>query len=436
MTWLLDIAYGVGLVLALPFLTIRRIRRGKSNAPRRELFGDVPARRVASRCVWIHGVSLGEINATRTIVRKIQRDAPEVAIAISSTTRTGLDQARKLYSGLLVFRFPLDFSFAIRRTLNRVRPDVIVLMELEVWPNLLEIARQRNIPVIIANGRVTAEKSMKRFGKPIIRGIAQRMFGKLRWVGAQDQTYAARFAQLGVPAARIEVTGSVKYDAANNGDRVDGQDELAAALGVKKTQPLLVCGSTGPGEEAMILAAYEELLQTHRDLQLAIIPRKPERFDEVAELIATVGFPCLRRSTGSPQLPREGAKYPETPVYLGDTMGELRKFYALADVVFVGRSLVPMGGSDAMEVAGLAKAMIFGPHMENFAEVAEALREHEACVQIEDASRLANSVRDLLADDSKRVRMGQAARRVIQGRQGATDLTVRKIFDLMDVDAE
>ncbi|MGE3181007.1 MAG: 3-deoxy-D-manno-octulosonic acid transferase [Phycisphaerae bacterium] len=432
MTILIDFAYAIALVLALPFLTIRRFRRGKSTAPRRELFGNIPSRRVASRCIWIHGVSLGEINATRTIVREIQHRAPEIAIVISATTRTGLDQARNLYPELLVFRFPLDFSFVIRRVLSRIRPSLIVLMELEVWPNLLAIAQKRNIPVVIANGRVTEEKSMSRFDKPVIRTVARRMFGQLQWVGAQDDIYAQRFEMLGVPPAKISVTGSVKYDAADQSDRVEGQAELARELGLNLSHKLWVCGSTGPGEESLILSAYESLLSEFPDLQLAIVPRKPERFHEVAKLITDAGFPCLRRSTGKPQLPADNMRHLETPVYLGDTMGELRKFYGLADIVFVGRSLVPLGGSDVMEVAGLARAMVFGPYMENFAEVAEALTASDGCAPIASAADLKQTLCDLLRDDSRRVRMGLAARRVIAGRRGATDKTVTKLFELVD----
>ncbi len=429
MTLLYDICWVLALLVAWPYLLYRRATRPGPRRPLGEYFGRVPARSVAADCVWIHAVSLGEINATRTLVAELRRRAPETAIVISSTTATGLEQARKLYPTLLTFRYPLDFSPAIRTLLARIRPSIIVLMELEVWPNLIEVAARRRIPVIIANGRVTLERSMRRFKWPVVRWVARRMFSRLTWVGAQDDAYASRFVELGVPADRVSVTGSVKYDTAEIADHIAGQDELAAAMGLDRSRPLLVCGSTGPGEEEILLDAYRRLLERHPALQLAIIPRKPERFDEVAQLIAASGFACLRRSTGSPVVPA-GVIEPR-PVALGDTMGELRKFYALATVVFVGRTLVPMGGSDVMEVAALAKPIIVGPHTENFAEAVSLLREASGCVVVQSGDELVGAVGELLSDAARARGRGQAGRAAIVSRRGSTQRTVDRIFDLI-----
>lgn len=426
MTILYDSAYAIGLLLAAPWLALRRLRRGPGSLALSERLGRTPSRPVATACVWIHGVSLGEINATRTIVAELRRRAPHVVVVISSTTRTGLERARELYPGYVVFRFPLDFSFAVRRVLNSLRPSLIVLMELEVWPNLLEIASRRDIPVIIANGRATDEKSARRFRWPILRSIARRMFSQLSWIGAQDEQYAQRFRALGAPPERIEITGSLKYDAADVSDRIDGQDALRDAMGMDPDAPLWVCGSTGPDEESLILDAYRGLLAEFPRLQLALIPRHPERFEEVARLIVERGFACLRRSTGAPLVPA-GIDVPR-PVFLGDTMGELRKFYALATVVFVGRTLTPLGGSDLMEVAGLARALIAGPHTENFAEAAGLLRDAGGMMVVQNGPELAAAVADLLRDPDARARMGQAARETILQRRGATERTVQRIL--------
>lgn len=426
MTLFYDTAYALGLLLAAPWLMLRRLRRGPGSLALTERLGRTPSRPVATACVWIHGVSLGEINATRTIVTELRRRAPHVVVVISSTTRTGLDRARELYPGNVVFRFPLDFSFAVRRVLNTLRPSLIVLMELEVWPNLLEIASRRNIPVIIANGRATDEKSVRRFQWPVLRMVAQRMFRQLSWVGAQDEQYAERFRVLGAPPEKIEVTGSVKYDAADVSDRIEGQDALRDAMGMDPDAPLWVCGSTGPGEESLILDAYQTLLIEFPQLQLAIIPRRPERFDEVARLIVERGFACLRRSTGAPLVPAAGGE--PRPVFLGDTMGELRKFYALAAVVFVGRTLTPLGGSDLMEAAGLAKALIAGPHTENFAEATELLCAAGGVRIVRDGTELAEAVAGLLRDPNQRAHMGQAARETILQHRGATERTVQRIL--------
>jgi 3-deoxy-D-manno-octulosonic-acid transferase len=425
---LMDLIYGLALCIGWPYVLYRRLTRGRSGVRCREYFGRVPSRPVSAHCVWIHGVSLGEVNATRTIVAELHRRSPDTVVVVSSTTRTGLDQARKLYPNLVTFRFPLDFSFAIRAVLARVRPSVIVLMELEVWPNLIDSAAARRIPVIIANGRVTADRSVRRFNWPIVRWFARRMFRRLQWVGAQDGTCRSRFIELGVAPERVEVTGSVKYDAAEVSDWIEGQDELAQTMGIVPGRPLWVCGSTGPGEEALTLDAYAKLLEQFPDLQLAVIPRKPERFEEVAQLIVRCGYACLRRSTGAPLVP--GGAIEPRPVFLGDTMGELRKFYSLATVVFVGRSLVPMGGSDVMEAAGLAKPILVGPYTDNFAEAVNLLRAEGACRQVSSADGLAAAVSDLLRHPERRHQMGQAGRAAILSRRGATTRTVDQILAL------
>ncbi len=423
---LLDLLYGLALLVGWPYLLYRRRTRGASDSPLAEYFGRVPPRPVSAHCVWLHGVSLGEINATRTIVQELRRRSPDTVVVVSSTTQTGLDRARSLYPNLVTFRFPLDFSFAIRRVLRRIRPSTIVLLELEAWPNLIEVAGDYDIPVIIANGRITAEKSIGRFKWPLVRPIARRMFSKLTWVGAQDATYQSRFLELGVPADRVEVTGSVKYDAADLTDHIDGQQDLAQDMGIPTNKPLWVCGSTGPGEEELILAAYARVCEKVPDLQLAIIPRRPERFDEVARLIVGHNYACLRRSTGGPLVPSNVAE--PLPVFLGDTMGELRKFYALATVVFVGRSLVPMGGSDVMEVAGLAKPLLVGPHTNNFSEAVNLLLAESGCRRVSSADSLAAAVIDLLRHPQRCQEMGQAARTAIKSRRGATRQTVDQIL--------
>lgn len=432
MTLLLDLLYGLAVCVGWPYLLYRRLKRGPGSLALRERLGNVPSRPVSAHCVWLHGVSLGEINATRTLVEEIHRRRPETIVVISSTTHTGIERARKLYPKRTVFRFPLDFSFIIRRVLRRIRPSVIVLMELEAWPNLIEVADANGIPVVIANGRVTEDKSMKRFERPLIRSLARRMFGKLRWVGVQDGAYAERFVRLGAAPERVEVTGSVKYDAADVSDHIEGQEELAREMTIDPARPLWVCGSTGPGEETQILDAYARLVADLPELQLAIIPRKPERFDEVARLIAERGWACLRRSGKPPLVPPKVAE--PRAVFLGDTMGELRKFYALATVVFVGRSLVPLGGSDVMEVAGLARPVLVGPHTDNFREAVAVLLAAGGARLVQNADELAETVNLLVRDERRRQRMGRAARDTILARRGASAKTVARILELAEIE--
>jgi len=455
MTLLLDLLYLLALVVLWPWLVYRRLTRGAGSLAVSQRLGQVPSRPVSAHCVWLHGVSLGEINATRTLVSEIRARNREIAIVVSSTTQTGLERARALYPDLIVFRFPLDFSFVIRRVLDRVRPSVIVLMELEVWPNLIEVADAEGIPVTIANGRVSEDKSMRRFQKPIIARLARRMFSRLTWIGAQDLTYAERFIRLGARPEAVEVTGSVKYDGADVADEVAGQRELARQMNIHPQRPLWVCGSTGPGEELLLLEIYAMLRREFPDLQLALIPRKPERFDEVAALIAARGYGCRRRSAANAHAAggadSQGAGLANVvlgrssemgsadvageriaTVFLGDTLGELRKFYALATVVFVGRTLVGLGGSDVMEVAGLGKPLLVGPHVENFAEPTRLLVEAGGCVQVGGADDLARGVAELLRDAPRRRQAGAAARDAIVQRRGASARTVDRLFKIME----
>lgn len=273
------------------------------------------------------------------------------------------------------------------------------------------------------------------------------MFERLAWVGAQDETIASRFRRLGVPDERVEITSSLKWDSAVVTDRVPGSDELARALGLDPSRPLWVCGSTGPGEEAVILEAYDELLNDPAGLArgvqgkavkeggsartvLALIPRKPERFDEVARIIERAGFCCVRRSE-RPDGVAPGP-WPDRAVCLGDTMGELRKFYSLADVVFVGRSLVPMGGSDPMEVAALGKPIIVGPYTDNFDFSVEALSEAGAIRVIESGDGLRSTVGALLANAALADELGSSAREVVIHNQGATRRTADGIIRLLE----
>jgi 3-deoxy-D-manno-octulosonic-acid transferase len=425
---LIDLLYLPLAILYLPFLLYQMIRLGKNRRGWAERFGAVPTRRSAHRCVWIHGVSLGEINATHTIVEELSRSDPPIDVVISSTTDTGFAAAKRLYPDRLVFRYPLDFSAVVSRTLRRINPSLILLMELEVWPNLVGMASRRGIAVAVANGRVTEGRSMKRFRLPIVRALARKFFGQLAFVAAQDETYAGRFAELGVAADRLCVTGSLKYDTAIIADRIAGDDDLADAMGIDRGRPLVVAGSTGEGEEAMVLDIFAHLLGSHPTLQLAIIPRKPERFDEVARIIRARGFDCVRRSEQGRHQPGAADLHAAGAVFLGDTMGELRKFYSLASVVFVGRTLVPMGGSDLMEVAALARPMCFGPFVDNFADVAEKLVADRAAVQARSVVELRETIDRLLADAAGSREMAVRGQNLIRANTGATHRLVELIM--------
>jgi 3-deoxy-D-manno-octulosonic-acid transferase len=427
-----DIAYALGVGLSSPFWLARPSSRRKVLTAFSQRMGYVSERDLSKPGIMIHAVSLGEINATRSLINVLRAGRPGVEFIVSVTTETGFARGRELYGSsadVSLIRYPLDFTPAIQRLLDTLRPAVVVLLELEVWPNFIRRCAQRKTPVVLVNGRITPGSFRKyRLARPLVGS----MFARLHHVAAQDPEYARRFVELGVPADRVSVTGTMKFDTAEIAGDIAGASELAAAVGLSPgKQPIWVCGSTGPGEEALLLAAYRRLLQRFADLRLVIVPRKPERFDEVAELIAASGFSVVRRSRAAAAPPSSSP----IPIILGDTIGELRKFYALADAVFVGRTLVDLGhrqhGSDMIEPAALAKAVVVGPFTANFAEAMNCFRRAEAMMVVQNARELEATIATLLSDSAAASRLGLRAREVVKNRQGATQRHARIILDTL-----
>lgn len=420
---LYDIAWGAGVAATAPaWLLIPRARAKVLKAFRERMGHDTTDTRAPFPSVMIHAVSLGEINATRAMVNQLAQARPDLRFIVSVTTASGYDRGRTLYGNdprVTLIHYPLDFSSAIARVLDRLRPSLVVLMELEVWPNFMRQCHTRNIPVLLVNGRLTPGSFKSyRLGGPLVR----RMFRRLTAVCAQEDAYAQRFIALGALPDRVSVTGTMKFDTAQIADHIDGADQLARDLGLDPTtEPVWVCGSTGPGEEAIALEAYKQLLPSHPTLRLAIIPRHPQRFDEVATLIQSAGLDLIRRSHS--QLTTHNSQL-HAPVILGDTMGELPKFYSLAKVVFVGRTLVDLGarqhGSDMIEPAALAKPVVVGPFTGNFAEVMNRFRAADAMREVTEPAELARETARLLDHAPAASAMGARAREVVRHSQGAT----------------
>ena len=422
-----DIAYAAGLAATAPGWLAHPKPRAKVLNALGQRMGHVRPREGGGPAVLIHAVSLGEMNATVELVKQVRAARPDVAAVVSVTTAAGWERGRQLYpvaSGVQVVRFPLDFSVAVNHLLDAVRPDVVVLMEGELWPNFLLQCERRGTPVVLVNGRVTPSsfRNYQRAGR-----VTAAMLGRLSAVCVQDAAYAEQFRRLGTPADRVSVTGTMKFDTALVADHAPGERPLAAAVGLTGDAPVWVCGSTGPGEEELVLDAYAKLRAQIPDLRLVIVPRHPQRFDAVADLIRS-RFPLLRRSTGA----TTGATTGDRPVILGDTMGELRTFYGLATVVFVGRSLLDGGhrqrGSDMIEPAALAKPVAVGPWTHNFADAVRAFGAADAMAEVADGPALVRTVRGWLTDPVDAARLGRRAQDVVRRTRGATARHVEQVL--------
>jgi 3-deoxy-D-manno-octulosonic-acid transferase len=424
---LMNILYSAALAIYSPKVLYRRLFQNRYRGGWDERRGFISRKHSGKPCIWIHAVSVGEVNATRTLMEQMRRQMPDYEVVISSTTDTGLARAKTLYANdYAVFYFPFDFSWIMKRAFKRLNPSVICLMELEVWPNLASLAREKNIPVVVVNGRLS-DHSFPKYQK--IRPITKAMFRKVSLVLAQTDEYAERFIDLGCEPDKVVVTSSLKYDTAQTGGTVEGADRLAEQVHLGK-EPLWVAGGTGPGEEKMILDAFAMLKKLNglENLRLAIVPRKPERFDEVAGLIDAAGFGFVRYSA----LKKDNSVTTGRPtVILGDTMGDLKKFYALATVVFVGRTLVPMGGSDMMEPTALGKCTLFGPHTFNFKQTVEVLLKGRGAIQVTDEADLYDKTLQTLINPDFASRIAQNGQTVIKQNQGATQKTVDAIQSIL-----
>lgn len=435
---LIDLAYLLTAAAISPFCLYRMLRHNRYRTGWASRLGKISRKQPDKKCIWIHAVSVGEVNATKTILTELENKFGYFEIVISTTTDTGFARASKLYGDkFAVFFFPLDFSPVMQRAFDSIHPTVCLLMELEVWPNFTQIAHDSNIPVVVVNGRISDNSLGKyKLAKPVMKKI----FQNVTLILAQTDEYADRFKAIGAPAEKVIVTGSLKYDTAQIADKVAGADELATQLNLGK-EPFWVAGATGNDEEKIILDVHKKLTEQFPDLRLAVVPRKPERFDEVAQLIQQAGFQSIRYSEIKKKATEDTESTEKTiinnqssiinAVILGDTMGDLRKFYSLATIIFVGRSLVPMGGSDMAEAAALGKTTIFGPHAFNFKQTVNVLLAGNGAVLVKDGHELLEAVTKCLADPHYAAQIAQQGQNVIRNNQGATKKTIDQIRILM-----
>jgi 3-deoxy-D-manno-octulosonic-acid transferase len=427
MPFLLDLVYLALLVACAPVLISRAIRAGKYRAGWSEkVAGRAPLRIGDRPCLWFHAVSVGEVLLLRPIVAELARRRPGWEVVVSTTTPTGLSVARRTFPDLVTFYAPLDFSWATRRAVARVRPTVLALVELELWPNLVRAAKKAGARVAIVNARLSrrSHRGYRHLRRPL--GPTLR---SLDAVAAQTEEYASRFVDLGVPRQRVRVTGSVKYDGLESDRDNPCTLALRRALGLSVTDLVFVAGSTMEGEEAAALAAYRAARAEHPGLRLVLVPRHAERFEKVADWLRQQGEGVVRRSQG--YTPKWQCEPP--PVVLVDTFGELSAVWGLADVAFVGGSLLPgRGGQNMMEPAAFGASVLFGPHTENFRDTVEQLLAAGGARQVADAEDLARALLEDLDDPEAAASRGAAGRAFVLAQDGAAARTLAELDRLVE----
>jgi 3-deoxy-D-manno-octulosonic-acid transferase len=423
------------LPLLFPYLAWRLLVRGKSREGLAERFGRVPALGPAppGGRVWVHAVSMGETVAAAPVVAALREALPRAEIVVSTTTPTGQKQARSLLpAASLHFYFPMDLPWVVRRVLARLQPSAIVLVEAEIWPNLLEAARRRGLPVVIANGHISDRTfrralCLRRWLSPILAGITRYL--------AQSPAIRDRAVALGLPTDRVDVAGHTKFDQMVSKLSEAEASALRARFGLEPQQPLFLAGSTHEGEEELILDAWASARQTVPNLALMLAPRHLDRVPAVRALIERRGLSVRTRSetrSGIPVFRNSGIQgdQPEdlntrTPehrntVLLLDTMGELASFSGLATVAFVGGSLVPKGGHDVLQPLFHGVPTLFGPYMHNQRQLSSFVLDAGAARQVADAGALTKALTALLAEGSERTAMISAASRLLAENRGAS----------------
>lgn len=422
--YLLNLFYLLLVLAALPWLVYAAIRKGKYRQGYvAKLLGRVPRRTSQGKCVWLHAVSVGEVNLLAPLIREIRQRRPDWECVVSTTTITGMALAKKKYAGLTVFYCPLDFSWAVRAAVRRVRPDLLVLAELELWPNLVRAARRGGAKVAVVNGRLS-EHSFRgyRWIRPVVAGV----LGQIDLVAAQDETYAGRFRALGARSESVRVTGSMKYDGAQTDRHNPSTRRLKELAGFAADDLVLLAGSTQQPEEAIALDVYRRLSPAWPRLRLVLVPRHPERFEAVAKLLDESGIPWQRRTQLDDCRPD-----PAKRVLLVDVVGELGAWWGTAQIAFVGGSMGNRGGQNMIEPAAYGAAVSFGPNTRNFRDVVAAMLGRNAAVVVRDRDGLTEFVRRCLQQPDYAAALGSRAKDLVAEQLGATGRTFELLAELL-----
>lgn len=425
----------VGMLFLAPYYALRSWHNREAPRTFRERFGGLPpeiAARVdvsSAATIWIHAVSVGEVLAAKPLAESLKRQFPDCNLFVSTTTETGRRLAHdRLQIADGIFYFPLDWVVPVRRAFNAIRPRMVIVMETEIWPNFLREARRRSIPVVFANARIS-ERSFARYKRWrfLVEPFFERVLQDAELFLAQTPEDAARLREMGAPEDRVEVTGNLKYDGGPPATAELGA-WLARQIQTQERWPVLIAGSVVAEEEALVMEAYDAVQRQWRHALLVLAPRKPDRFDAAAKIAAQGGWTVIRRTGLDFAAPLDE----NADVLVLDSIGELAGLYALADVVFVGGSLVSAGGHNILEPAWFARPPIFGESMENFQEMAAQFLAAQAGVQVKSGQQLGKVWVRLIEDNALRERMGKAAQKLSERNRGATARVLGRIADVLD----
>jgi 3-deoxy-D-manno-octulosonic-acid transferase len=434
MYFLYSLLLTVGFIALLPRFAIDALRTRKYVTGLRQRLGSLPRVPASDQpLIWLHCVSVGETEAARPLVRALRERFPSYRLVVSTTTVTGQQIAQRVFrqEAAAIFYFPIDWAWTVRRVLGALKPSAVLIMETELWPNLLRACRRQSIPVALVNGRISPT-SFRRY--QMIQLFTRRMLNNLSMAIMQSERDVSRIRELGMPGERTLSSGNLKFDSANSTGS-DGAitSDIRGRFRFNHTESLIVAASTHWPEEQVLIDAFKRIKQYehHKRVRLLIAPRHPERFSEVADLISTSGLSWARRTT------RPVADDASCDVILLDSIGELRAVFPLADIAFIGGSIASHGGQNVLEPAVEGVCVVTGPHTENFAAIIKTFLSEGALVQLEEvpiseaANQLAATIRDLLEDESRRGEIGRRAMTVCDQNRGATDRTIQILAKLL-----
>jgi 3-deoxy-D-manno-octulosonic-acid transferase len=426
--YLLNLIYLALVTVLSPWLLYSAIRKGKyRQGLRAKLFGQTPIRFDERFCVWLHAVSVGEVNLLKPILQAIEREHPDWECVISTTTQTGFELAQQKYSPRMVFYCPLDFTWSVKRALSRIRPDMLVLAELELWPNLIRYAQKSGAKIAVVNGRLS-ENSARGYGR--LGGFVRSLLSRIDLIAVQNDEYKHRFLAIGADGGTVEVTGSIKFDGAELDRNNPRTRSLALEAGVTASDRVFLVGSTQAPEEQLALESFYEARTSspESNLRLIIVPRHPDRFDEVAKLLDDSPVNWIRRSDLGLAAERAG----QWEVLLVDVVGELGAWWGTAQIGFVGGSMGTRGGQNMIEPAAYGVATCFGPKTANFRDVVTLLLDGNAAQVVADGRELTEFVLKCLQDETFAQQIGKRAQSLVQTQQGATQQTLHLLEQLAE----